>query len=719
MADLAAQVRALEREIQDRALVKDFNPSSITGGTPDIFASLYRDINILLFYRNLATFLRSSPSASPEFPLIKYDEPRDDGRLLWDQLFTDADPDRPEVNPFNLTALGCQAFFGQHPSVFEYFASVGCANWFGGYISNFHLDRARRFFLAAIEQCHGGESWLPLTLANFTAHAFEFLRMFRETFITSASANHATAEDTLERLIKAFVDSIPALSADHIAVWRAALTGEHVAIFAKGLHKFLLGLLEDWLPSPDFATTDLLVGYGPNGGGLYSQVTDSDPVELLRPVIEGLQVSGHALPTNLDSVAWSGIPVLMTALDAEILNAVARSAGLSGGPGRDHYTTDDIVSLALRVFERKDNLGGAAPRVAPGYEGVSVTDQLKWAIAKSKAEAEGVDVLSLFEQRLDVLKMVRADLDASQACVAEMRQRLDAWGILASIDEEVKWGLDVAFLRHAISHPIAPPLGGDLVVFEGFREKALDVLIEFVVGVIGANVQKSSKQELRRLFVEDRDAMVGEVSRICQKIRIPDCGPAVRRFLPLFERWLQAYAISYINGTWVEHIARAYRSPCGRDKAAVKAEAAVYAGFLHETADVLTMYLSRYQLEVAGQQQISGAGSDIIGFARISRLLDGLKEAVGTMTCQTDPLREHLHKILAHLLFVDRDPPDDDRESDPKQRAKGQRSFFAEGVATAVRQVDLYNRFLTPELRAAIGSLHGWFSADPLPTSFT
>jgi hypothetical protein len=228
-----------------------------------------------------------------------------------------------------------------------------------------------------------------------------------------------------------------------------------------------------------------------------------------------------------------------------------------------------------------------------------------------------------------------------------------------------------------------------------------------------------SKQELRRLFLEDRDGIVPEVSRIWHKIRTPDCSPTVRRFLPIFEPWLQAYEISYINGTWVEHVARAYRSPCGRDKAWVKEEAAVYAGILHETTNVLTIHLSRYQLEVAGDQQLSGAGSDIIGFAMISRLLDGLKEAVGTTKCQTDPLKEHLHKTLAHLFFVDRDPPDDDRESDPKQRAKGQRSIFAEGVATAVRQVDLYNRFLTAELRDAIGSLHDWFSADPLPASFT
>jgi hypothetical protein len=71
----------------------------------------------------------------------------------------------------------------------------------------------------------------------------------------------------------------------HIAVWNAGLTGEHVAVFAKGFHKFLIDLLEDWLQPPDFATTALLVGYGPNGGGLYSQVTDSELV-----VIDGLQV---------------------------------------------------------------------------------------------------------------------------------------------------------------------------------------------------------------------------------------------------------------------------------------------------------------------------------------------------------------------------------------------------------------------------------------------
>jgi hypothetical protein len=548
------------------------------------------------------------------------------------------------------------------------------------------------------------------------------LKTFRETFITYASADHATPEATLDRLIKAFVDSIPALSAEHIAVWRAALTGEHVAIFAKGLHQFLIGLLEDWLPSPDFATTDLLVGYGPNGGRLYSQVADSDPVELLRLVIEGLQAPGHALPTNLDSVAWfgegGGIPVLMTAMDGEILHSVARNAGLGNKPGRDRYTIDDILPLALRVFERKDNLGGAAPRVAPVYEGVSQTDQLKWAITKSKAEAEGIDVLSLCERRLDALRMVRADLDASQACVAEMRRRLDALAILKAIDEEVKWGLDVAFLRYATSHPIAPPAGGDVVVFKAFREKALSVVIEFLIGAIGANVQKSSKQDLRRLFLEDRAAIVTAVSRICEKVHVADCGPTVQRFLPLFERWLQAYAISHINGTWVEHVAMAYRSPCGRDQAAMKAEAEQYVGFLGETAYVLRMYLSRYQLEVAGQQRISGVGSDIIGFAKISRLLDGLREALGNMRCQSDPLRGQLHKIMAHLLFVDPDPPDDDRESDPKQRAKGQRSYFAEGLATAVRQVDLYNRFLTAELHLAIGSLHGWFSVDPLPASF-
>jgi hypothetical protein len=54
-----------------------------------------------------------------------------------DQLFTAADPNRPEVNPFNLAALGCKAFFDQHSSALEYFASVGCANWFGGSISSF------------------------------------------------------------------------------------------------------------------------------------------------------------------------------------------------------------------------------------------------------------------------------------------------------------------------------------------------------------------------------------------------------------------------------------------------------------------------------------------------------------------------------------------------------------------------------------------------------
>jgi hypothetical protein len=120
----------------------------------------------------------------------------------------------------------------------------------------------------------------------------------------------------------------------------------------------------------------------------------------------------------------------------------------------------------------------------------------------------------------------------------------------------------------------------------------------------------------------------------------------------------------------------------GRHMAAMKEEAVVYAENLHETVNVLMTYLSRCQLEVAGQQQIFGAGSDIIGFARI---IGCLKETSGTMNCQTNRLGEHLHKILAHLLFVDYDPLDDD----PKQRTKGQRSFFAEGVAIAVRQVDL------------------------------
>jgi hypothetical protein len=86
----------------------------------------------------------------------------------------DADPDRPEVNPFNLAVFGCQAFFDQHPCAFEYFALIGCANWFGGCISNFHLDRARRSFLAAIEQCHVAKAGFrrhsqtsPRTHSNF------------------------------------------------------------------------------------------------------------------------------------------------------------------------------------------------------------------------------------------------------------------------------------------------------------------------------------------------------------------------------------------------------------------------------------------------------------------------------------------------------------------------------------------------------------------------
>jgi hypothetical protein len=77
--------------------------------------------------------------------------------------------------------------------------------------------------------------------------------------------------------------------------------------------------------------------------------------------------------------------------------------------------TDDVLSL---VFERKDNFGWAVPCLAPVYEAVSQTDPLKWATAKSKAEAERVDVLSLFDQRLDALRMSRADVDASQPCVA-------------------------------------------------------------------------------------------------------------------------------------------------------------------------------------------------------------------------------------------------------------------------------------------------------------
>jgi hypothetical protein len=191
--------------MQDRTLVKNFSPSLITGGTTDIFVSFYRDIDTFLFYRSLAMFLRLSPSASAEFPLIKYNEPSHLGKLLLGQLFTAADRDRPEVNPFNLAALDCEAFFDHHPSVVEYFASVGCANWFGGSISSFHstvcgdraVPRSRRVAATDARELHCAHISVP------------------ETFITSASA---TLEDTLDRLLKTFVNSILALSAEQITI---------------------------------------------------------------------------------------------------------------------------------------------------------------------------------------------------------------------------------------------------------------------------------------------------------------------------------------------------------------------------------------------------------------------------------------------------------------------------------------------------------------------
>jgi hypothetical protein len=242
-------------------------------------------------------------------------------------------PSRPPAEPAFLPAW--QSFVadsGEHPrslfvsSYFEgeapdgqadYFIDIGCACLFGHYLSDESLELASHFFQRWIG--FGASDVCLRTIANFSLHAFRFMRALRGRILTAPGDEGAwKAPGDVETWKVAIKAAFPQLTRQHVEVWRAAFARERDLLRRTFVRCFLGRLAPVWKNSEDLIGAQLPA---------FTMMSESECLNFMADIAPLFDTPKYyPRPLRLgDVVCGAPVRAVMSTLDALVLGKILRA----------------------------------------------------------------------------------------------------------------------------------------------------------------------------------------------------------------------------------------------------------------------------------------------------------------------------------------------------------------------------------------------------------